>query len=103
MLQPDKHAPPIDDPFIAEIRRIRAEQSAALGHDIERIMEDSWRSQFRNGNDVVVRSKSGRFEVVFKGSGKPIDEYEGGRNAAAATTLNRGEKDDQSIREPPTW
>jgi hypothetical protein len=71
--------PSDDDPIIAELRRIRAEQSAALGNDIHRIMAASRRRQFLQGNDLVARDKAtGRFVVVFKGTGKRAEELDHG-------------------------
>jgi hypothetical protein len=74
---PDTGIPSDDNPIIAELRRIRAEQSAALGNDIYRIMADSRRRQYLYGNDVVTRDKkTGRFIVIFKGTGKLAEEIE---------------------------
>jgi hypothetical protein len=71
--------PSDDDPIIAELRRIRAEQSAALGNDIHRFMAASRRRQFLQGNDLVATDKAtGRFVVVFKGTGKRAEELDHG-------------------------
>lgn len=70
-----------DDPVLAELRRVREEQSAAYGHNIERQIADSRRMQFLFGSDVVRRGPSGEFEVVFKGTGK--FNIEAGRILAA--------------------
>jgi len=66
-----------DDPIMAELRRIRAQQIAAYGYDIHRMIADDRRRQFLHGNDVVRRDKAtGQWIVVFKGSGKPSEELD---------------------------
>ena len=69
-----------DDPIMAELRRIRVEMLAAYGNDVNRMIADVRRGQFLHGNDVVTRDKTtGRFVVIFKGSGKPSAELDRGR------------------------
>ena len=68
-----------DDPFIAEIRRIRADQAAAFGNDMHRMLAASRRRQYLQGNDIVARDpKTGRFVVIFKGTGKRAEELDHG-------------------------
>ena len=69
-----------DDPVMAELRRIRVEQLAAYGNDLNRMIADDRRRTFLQGNDVVARDKrTGRLVVIFKGSGKPSEELDRGR------------------------
>jgi hypothetical protein len=70
MSEPQALSSAEDDAILAELWRIREEPSAEYGHDIDRRMADTLRLTFLFGNDVVTRSKSGEFEVVFKGTGK---------------------------------
>ena len=58
-----------DDPILAELWRVREEQSKKYGHDMERRMADTLRMTFLFGNDVVRRSPSGKLEVIFMGLG----------------------------------
>ncbi len=91
MSAPHALAPSEEDPILAELWRIREQQSAEYGHDIERRMADTRRLTFLFGNDVVTRSKSGEFEVVFKGTGKiRIDFDETAAPGSSADTQRGG-------------
>jgi hypothetical protein len=64
-----------DDPIMAELRRIKAAQLAAYGNDIHRMIADDRRRQYLEGYDLVARDpETGRFVVVFKGSGQRVEE-----------------------------
>jgi hypothetical protein len=64
-------------PVMQELWRIRAERAAKFDYDIRRMMEDSQRRQYLSGRDLYARSKAtGRIELVFRGSGQPIDAAE---------------------------
>jgi hypothetical protein len=93
MLEPDAHTSSEDDPILAELDRIRAEQSAAYGYDMERRTTDTRRLQFLFGNDVVARSKSGDIKVIFKGTGKISADISEWPTLKARALTDRGSRD----------
>jgi hypothetical protein len=82
-----------DDPILAELWRIREEQFAAYGYDIERQMADTHRLTFLFGNDVVTRSKSGEFEVVFKGTGRIRIDFDEAATSNSSADTYKGRQD----------